>query len=140
MLTTGIFLTVFLGTLTIILGLFISLFLVPLKNDIRDIRDSVQPLKQIDEEARRLGLHEYLRALLKTEEHHSLPSEKAQRKEELLDKGRTHGLDTNEADELKRLLNEETWNDFASGLIGVVAAIGLIALIGAFISSLTRRG
>lgn len=139
MLTTGIFLTVFLGTIAIILAVLIPLFIVPLKKDLAEIRDSLKPLKQMDEEAHRLGLHEYFKSLVKPEEHHTLPPEKAQRKEELLNRGRLYGLDANEADELKKLLNEEAASDLAAGLIGVVAAIGLIALIGAFISSL-RRG
>lgn len=139
MLTTGIFLAVFLGTLAIILAVLIPLFIVPLKKDLAEIRDCVKPLKQIDEEARRLGLHEYFKSLVKPEDHCSLPPEKAQRKEEFLNRARLYGLEPNEADELKKLFNEEAASDFAAGLIGVVAAIGLIALIGAFISSLTKR-
>ena len=143
MLTIDIFLATWFGTLALVLGLLIPLLLLPMKDDIRDIKESVKPLKEIDEEAHRLGIREYMRRIVQpipnTEEHQSLPPEKAQRKEELLYRGQFYGLDPNEAEELKRLLNEETWNDFAAGLIGIVAAIGLIALIAIFIDSVTRR-
>jgi len=139
MLTTTIFLATFFGTLALILGLLFPLLLIPLRDDIRDIRRSVEPLKQIDEEARRLGLHEYFKTLMKGKEHDPLPPEKARRKEELLLKGRLYGLAQNEAEELKALLSEEAWSDFAAGLIGMIAVLGLLALIGAFIDSLTRR-
>lgn len=139
MLTTAIFLSVYLGTLALILGLLLPLFLIPLRDDIREIRRSVEPLKQIDEEARRLGLHEYFKTLAEGKEHDPLPPEKARRKEELLLRGRLYGLAQNEAEELKALLNEEAWSDFATGALGVIAILGLLALIGAFIDSLTRR-
>jgi hypothetical protein len=106
MLTTDIFLSVFLGTLAIILGLLIPLFLIPLKNDVADIRDGVKPIKQIDEEMRRLGLHEYLKSLAKPEAHQSLPPEKARRKEELLYRGRACGLDPNELRNLNNSLTK----------------------------------
>ncbi|GAI81387.1 unnamed protein product [marine sediment metagenome] len=76
---------------------------------------------------------------MKGKEHDPLPPEKARRKEELLLKGRLYGLAQNEAEELKALLSEEAWSDFAAGLIGMIAVLGLLALIGAFIDSLTRR-
>ena len=139
MLTTTIFIAIFFGTLSLIFGLLIPLFLIPIKNDIASIRESVKPLKQIEDEARRLGLHEYFKSLFKTEEHHSLPPEKARRKEELLSRGRLYGLDPYEADELKRLLNEEAQNDFVAGLIGTVAVIALIVLIAAFVNSLVKK-
>jgi hypothetical protein len=60
MLTTGIFLTVFLGVFVgvsgLVLTLVLALCLIPMRDAIADIRDSVKPLKQIDEEVRRMEL------------------------------------------------------------------------------------
>jgi hypothetical protein len=139
MLTTSIFLAVIFGTWGIVLVLLIPFCLVPLRNDVAIIRDSVKPLKQLDEEVNRLGLREFLKSLGREKNQHSLTPEKAQRKEELLNKGQTYGLDPSEAEELKGLLNEETLSNFANGLIGTIAVIGIIALIGAFIDSLSKK-
>jgi hypothetical protein len=139
MLTTGIFLAVIFGTWTLILGLLIPFCLLPLRKDVAIIRDSVKPLKQVGEEIDRLGLQEFIKSLGKEEKHHSLSLEKAQRKQELLSKGQAYGLDANEAEELKGLLNEEASSDFASGLIGAIAVIGAIALIAVFVNSLTKK-
>jgi hypothetical protein len=139
MLTTAIFLPVFFGTLALVLALLIPFFLLPLKNDLAEIKECTKPIKQLDEEIHRLGLSEFARSFLQPGEHHSLPPEKALRKDELLNLARIHGLEPGEAEELKQLLNEEAASDFAAGLIGAIAAIGIIALIGAFINSLTRR-
>lgn len=62
MLTTGVFLAVYFGTLGVIVALLIPFCLLPLRNDVAIIRDSVKPVKQLDEEIGRLGLPEFLKS------------------------------------------------------------------------------
>lgn len=139
MLTTGTFLAVFFGTLGLFLALFIPFCLLPLMKDLAIIRDAVKPIQQFSDEINRIGIQKFVGSLAKETKHHSLPPEKEQRKQELLNKSQSYGLIPNEAEELKRLLNEDATSDFTNGLIGAIALIGTIALIGVVIDNLTKK-
>jgi uncharacterized membrane protein YgaE (UPF0421/DUF939 family) len=137
MLSTSMFLSIFFGTLGVIFGIMIPFVFLPMKRHLEAIKENVEPIREIKEEAMRIGLTEIFQR--RTTEHHSLPPEKAKRKEELLTKGRRYGLVQTEAEELKALLREDAQDDFARGLIGTIAIIGIIALIGAVVSNLTKK-
>lgn len=70
--------------------------------------------------------------------HNSLSTEKAAERDALTAKGKQYGLNQTEANRLKELLEEDARNDFANGLIGLLAFAALLVFIGAIVRSLSR--
>jgi len=71
--------------------------------------------------------------------HHSLSPEKVIERNNLTVRGKSIGLSQTEATRLKELLGEDARNDFANGLLNLVAFIALLALIDAIVRSLSRE-
>jgi len=65
-----------------------------------------------------------------------LTPEQRRRRDQLLERGRTTGLNKGEADELRKILEDEARDSFTRGAIGFLAFLGLLFLVGLFIASL----
>jgi len=65
--------------------------------------------------------------------------EKASRRNELLRKGRTIGLDRKEANELREILEEEAREQFDAGKIGTFGFVVVLFIIGALSAALLRK-
>jgi len=134
-LTINIFLWVnglFFALLLVILGL-----LWGLKADLKPITSLV---KTIDDWLRKEGLDKVLvKVKGQANANHSLPPDKAARRDELVALGKLYGLTESEATELRALLQEEARDDFAKGVLGALAFAALMLTIGAIIASLTKK-
>ena len=71
--------------------------------------------------------------------HNSLSSEKVIERDNLITRGKSIGLSQAEATRLKELLGEDARNDFANGLLNLLAFLALLALIDAIIRGLSRE-
>ena len=67
-----------------------------------------------------------------------LAPEKITRRNELLERGKVRRLTNQESFELKSILDEEARIAFQEGIIGLLAFLGLLFLIGLFIEALRR--
>ncbi|MBA7591830.1 hypothetical protein ES708_33998 [subsurface metagenome] len=114
------------------------------------IRGEIAPLCQIAKKIQAKALDDWLekRDLDTTglsnvkggnKTHNSLPPEKEAERGSLTAKGKSVGLTQTEATRLKRLLEEDARNDFANGLMNLVAFAALLVLIGAIVNSLLRE-
>jgi len=167
MLTTGIFLAVIFGTWALVLALLIPFCLLPLRNDIAIIRDSVKPLKQLGEKIDRLGgeiaplcdiakriqvravddwlekrginISEVGEKKESSDRHNSLPADRAAERDALVARGKGVGLTQAEATRLRQLLEEDARNDATNGVFTFLALAALLVLIAAFVYSITRR-
>ena len=143
MLTTGVFLAVFFGTLGLLLAILIPLYMIPLRQDVREIRDGLKPVTELEKVVRRWleqrGLDSLFKSRADPQEPDPLSPEKVRRRDELINKGKIYGLSPEETSELKKLLEEDARDDFISGVINFLAFIGLLVIIDKLVSELTRQ-
>ena len=160
-LTLELFLSIFLPITFFLYGLLIyylrnidktvgrfERFLTPLRTTIRDRKNEfVDVIKQsgvdglLDFMLKRYGT-EGLVALLTEKKgkvkkpEDPLSPEKIQIRNELLERSKEYGLTKEESIELKSILDEEARIAFQEGVIGLLAFLGLLFLIGLFIEAL----
>lgn len=111
------------------------------------IRNELSPLCQIAKKIQANAVDDWLEkrgfnisglSRKKGKSHNSLSIEKDAERNTLTAKGKQYGLNELESNRLKELLEEDARNDFANGLIGLLALAALLVLIGALVRSLSR--
>lgn len=102
------------------------------------LEPSLEPLRQLSLWLQQHKLEDLFKGQI-GEAHSSLPSEKATRRDYLIQKGRNRVLTEPEAAELQNLLEEDARDDFARGVIGVVAFILLMTGFAAIVKALSSR-
>lgn len=120
-------------------GISILIEILHLRGDIKPISSLV---KDVDSFFRSSGLGKLVEGVAKRYSdsgHQSLSPEKAAERDAFIAIGRERGLLPPEAARLKELLEEDARNEFASGLLGVLAFAGIMIIIGAIISRLSRE-
>jgi len=90
-------------------------------------------------EERGLGSNISEQQMPSSTEHHSLPPEKAIRRDQLVNMGKIRGLNTIEANELQALLQEDARSDFTNGILNALAFAVLMLAIGAIIKGLSQK-
>ena len=75
----------------------------------------------------------------KASSHHSLSPGKAARRDELLQTGKTVGLDQNQSQELQLLLQEDARDDLANGIIAVLVFVAIAAAIKVVVDSMAKK-
>ena len=130
-------------TLEVLFGAFLAVALgfgIPLIINTVEIKKGIEPIKDMERWLKERGLEQiFKQSSHENVEHHSLPPEEAQRRDLLIAKGREYGLDPYEAEELRGLLDRDARSDFASGIIGFLAFLGIAVAIGVLIQELTRK-
>ncbi|NVM23789.1 MAG: hypothetical protein HWN68_18675 [Desulfobacterales bacterium] len=102
--------------------------------DIKDIRE--RSFSLIENLAnRQAGLLDDIIKIVPVSKTNPLTPEKAQRRNELMTKGRAFGLDQAEANELEALLREEAYERFTAGGAALLGFLALAALVIALFSS-----
>ena len=131
-LTESLFLWVSGVVLTIGLGL-----LIPILISILGIRGDLRPItslvNSVDGWMRHRGLDAAILGKIAGGDTtgQSLPSEQAAERDELTSSARFRSLTELEATRLQQLLREDALNDLAKGAIGVLAFIGIMAILSA---------
>lgn len=131
-LTTGIFLWASGITLTIGLALLIPILLntIGIRSDLKPITSLV---KSVEEWIRVRGMDSvFLGKIAEADTTgHSLPPELAAERDRLIAIAKVQPLPDPEANRLRQLLREDALNDLAKGAIGILAFIGIMAIIAA---------
>jgi hypothetical protein len=129
---SGIIIAILLGLLTPTLIQIISL-----RGDLKPISSLV---KDVDGFLRSRGLEKYAETLTKQSNvaRHSLPPEKAAERDTLVAIGNQRGLTEPEAVRLKQLLEEDARDEFAKGVVTLLAFAAIMVAIGAIIKSLSK--
>ncbi len=132
-------LDIFLWVSGILFALLVAL-LVPVYGLRADLKPIASLVKTVDNWLREKGLDKALARITQQGEtsHHSLPPEKAARRNQLVEFGKLRGLNDVEAAELQALLQEDARDDFTRGVLGFLAFTALIVAIGAIIKSLSK--
>ena len=102
--------------------------------DVKDMRERSFSLIE-NLATRQAGLLEDIIKLYPVDKTNPLTPEKAQRRNELMTKGRVFGLDQAEANELEALLREEAYERFAQGSVALLGFLALAAFVIALFSS-----
>lgn len=133
------------GCIAIIITIIVAFttFALYVNNRVKKVEKLVEPMapviKEVDNWLKIRGLNGLFEGEQSKNTHHSLPSEEARRRDQLIQKGKQYGLDQYEAEQLKRLLDEDARSDVASGIISALAFVLIVVAIAALISALTRR-
>lgn len=135
--TTGTFLAIFLPV-SFFLGGLLLYYVRNMDKSLTRIESALKPIAEIDGWLRKRGLDTILPPE-SAEDSHSLPPNEAYRRDYLLERARAYGLSEAEAAELQYLLQKDAQSDLASGVIGFLAFLGIMAGIIAIINALTKK-
>jgi hypothetical protein len=121
----------------IIIAMLIAL-LVAIYKLIADLKPIISSVKTVDDWLREKGLSG-LMGNVRRKKSHSLPPDRATRRDELVRQGREYGLTDPESNELQALLQEDARDDFANGIIGLMAFGLILAGVVAIVRSLSKK-
>ena len=140
-LTTGLFLAIvipfFFAIITILILLLTEIYRLH-----KEANPMIKSLDSIDNWLRARGLNDLASRVTPPQnntEHHSLPLEKAARRDELTKRGKVYGLTIEEGKELESLLREDAQDDFSRGVLNFLAFIAISAAIIAIIKALSKK-
>jgi|GEM_PF-5083999 len=130
---------IFLGVMGVFLSLLLAL-LIPILVNLLGMRGDLKPIislgASVDSFLRQRGLLNI--SVEATDEHQSLPPEKASERDTLISIGRYGGLTEVDAARLRALLEEDARDELARGLIGAIAFALIMIAIGGIIKSLQK--
>jgi len=131
-LTLEIFLAIFIPVSSAIFGLLYWIH--------SDVRKIVEPITTASKWLQERGLQDIFKDISSEKgKLHSLSPEEEGRRDELLELGRTRGLSEEERAELEKLLRKDAQTDFAEGVISFIVFLGIMVMIAALVSALTRK-
>ena len=107
--------------------------LIPLLISVIGIRGDLKPIASLDQWLRHRGLDATLLGKIAGADMtaQSLSPEKVVERDQLVALARTGSLNEQDATRLRELLREDALNDLAKGAIGVLAFIGILAVLNA---------
>lgn len=126
----------YLATFFPVIGILLCVLLYQAKC-LHDIDKNTKILTQLDDWFTKRGIDTALGG--SRIPHHSLPYDKAVRRDELIQLGSVGGLIETEAQELKMLLDEDARDDLVSGVLSLVAFVVILAGIAVVVDAITKK-